>query len=100
MQNAKLRIAQIDCTLANFDENLARHCTLAEEAIRDGADAIAFPELSLTGYNGRVAVAGRHAQGTRHQHNKQLCALMGKQVGYRNVPEILTDGHTDSAKSF
>ena len=51
MLNAKLRIAQIDCTLANFDENLALHCTLAEEAIRDGADAIAFPELSLTGYN-------------------------------------------------
>jgi len=51
MLNAKLRIAQIDCTLANFDENLDRHSTLAEEAIRDGLDAIAFPELSLTGYN-------------------------------------------------
>ncbi len=51
MLTAKLRIAQIDCTLANFDENLARHCALAEEAIREGADAIVFPELSLTGYN-------------------------------------------------
>ena len=51
MLNAKLRIAQIDCTLANFDENLAQHCSLTEDAIRDGADAIAFPELSLTGYN-------------------------------------------------
>ena len=51
MLNAKLRIAQIDCTLANFDKNLAQHCTLIEEAIREGADAIAFPELSLTGYN-------------------------------------------------
>ncbi len=51
MLNAKLRIAQIDCTLANFDENLAQHCSMTEEAIRDGADAIAFPELSLTGYN-------------------------------------------------
>ena len=51
MLNAKLRIAQIDCTLANFDENLAQHCALTEEAIRDGVDAIAFPELSLTGYN-------------------------------------------------
>ncbi|MEI8033070.1 MAG: nitrilase-related carbon-nitrogen hydrolase [Chlorobiaceae bacterium] len=51
MLTAKLRIAQTDCTLANFDENLLRHCTLAEEAIREGADAIVFPELSLTGYN-------------------------------------------------
>ena len=51
MLNAKLRIAQIDCTLANFDKNLAQHCALTEEAIRDGVDAIAFPELSLTGYN-------------------------------------------------
>lgn len=51
MLKAKLRIAQIDCTLANFDENLARHCTLAETAIREGAEAIIFPELSLTGYN-------------------------------------------------
>ncbi|WP_076790485.1 nitrilase-related carbon-nitrogen hydrolase [Chlorobium sp. KB01] len=51
MLTAKLRIAQSDCTLANFDENLERHCTLTEQAIRDGADAIVFPELSLTGYN-------------------------------------------------
>ncbi|KZK73997.1 MAG: acyltransferase [Pelodictyon luteolum] len=51
MLKAKLHIAQTDCTLANFDENLARHCLLAEEALKGGADAIAFPELSLTGYN-------------------------------------------------
>jgi predicted amidohydrolase len=51
MLTAKLRIAQIDCTLANFDDNLARHCTLTEEAIAEGADGIVFPELSLTGYN-------------------------------------------------
>ncbi|TLU83176.1 MAG: acyltransferase [Chlorobium sp.] len=51
MLKAKLRIAQIDCTLANFGENLEQHCILAEDAIRDGADAIVFPELSLSGYN-------------------------------------------------
>jgi predicted amidohydrolase len=51
MLKAKLRIAQIDCTLANFDENLQRHCILAESAARDGIDAIVFPELSLSGYN-------------------------------------------------
>ncbi|TCD48653.1 nitrilase-related carbon-nitrogen hydrolase [Chlorobium sp. N1] len=51
MLNARLHIAQTDCTLANFEENLARHCRLAEEALENGADAIAFPELSLSGYN-------------------------------------------------
>ncbi|NTU59158.1 MAG: acyltransferase [Chlorobiaceae bacterium] len=51
MQKSTLRIVQADCTLANFDENLARHISAIEQAIREGADAIAFPELSLTGYN-------------------------------------------------
>ncbi|NTW11130.1 MAG: acyltransferase [Chlorobiaceae bacterium] len=51
MLKAKLRIAQTDCTLANFGENLERHCALAEAAASDGVDAIVFPELSLSGYN-------------------------------------------------
>jgi len=51
MLKAKLRIAQSDCTLANFEENLESHVKAIEQAIRDGADAIVFPELSLTGYN-------------------------------------------------
>ncbi len=51
MLKSTLRIVQADCTLANFDENLARHISAIEQAIRDGADAISFPELSLTGYN-------------------------------------------------
>ncbi|NTU93998.1 MAG: acyltransferase [Chlorobiaceae bacterium] len=51
MLKSNLRIVQTDCTLANFDENLARHVAAVEKALRDGVDAIAFPELSLTGYN-------------------------------------------------
>ena len=51
MLKSKLRIVQADCTLANFEENLERHIRSIESAIRDGAEAIAFPELSLTGYN-------------------------------------------------
>ena len=83
MLNAKLRIAQIDCTLANFDENLARHCTLAEEAIRDGADAIAFPELSLTGYNVQDAAQdiAMHIEDTRfdplRELSRKICILCG-----------------------
>ena len=51
MLKAKLRIVQSDCTLANFDENLESHVKTIEQAIRDGIEAIVFPELSLTGYN-------------------------------------------------
>ncbi|NTV91759.1 MAG: acyltransferase [Chlorobiaceae bacterium] len=71
---AKLRIAQIDCTLANFDENLDRHCTATENAIRDGADAIAFPELSLTGYNVQDA-AQDMAMHLHDEKLKPLCEL-------------------------
>jgi len=51
MQRPRLRIVQNDCVLANFAENLSRHVRLVEQAAADGMDAIAFPELSLTGYN-------------------------------------------------
>ena len=83
MLNAKLRIAQIDCTLANFDENLAQHCTLTEEAIRDGADAIAFPELSLTGYNVQDAAQdiAMHIEDTRfaplRELSRKICIICG-----------------------
>jgi predicted amidohydrolase len=83
MLNAKLRIAQIDCTLANFDENLAQHCVLTEEAIRDGADAIAFPELSLTGYNVQDAAQdiAMHIEDTRfdplRELSRKICIICG-----------------------
>ncbi|MFN3394358.1 MAG: nitrilase-related carbon-nitrogen hydrolase [Candidatus Thermochlorobacter sp.] len=48
--SVKFRLAQHDCTLANFAENLNKHIALCEQAIRDGVEFIAFPELSLTGY--------------------------------------------------
>jgi predicted amidohydrolase len=48
---AKLRIAQIDSALANFNENLDKHLTLIDVAIKDGVEFIVFPELSLSGYN-------------------------------------------------
>jgi predicted amidohydrolase len=49
--SVKLRIAQIDCILANLQENLNTHIQQIEAAIKDGIEMIVFPELSLTGYN-------------------------------------------------
>ncbi|MGQ9805695.1 MAG: nitrilase-related carbon-nitrogen hydrolase [Chlorobiales bacterium] len=47
----KLRVAQMGGVLANFDANLEQHLSLIEAAIQDGVEFIAFPELSLSGYN-------------------------------------------------
>ncbi len=83
MLTAKLRIAQIDCTLANFDENLAQHCTLIEKAIKEGADAIAFPELSLTGYNVQDAAQdiAMHIEDSRldplRELSRKICIICG-----------------------
>ncbi|MCF8215635.1 MAG: acyltransferase [Chlorobium sp.] len=51
MPQKTIRIAQTGSVLANFDDNIDHHCTITEDAIRAGADAVAFPELSLSGYN-------------------------------------------------
>jgi predicted amidohydrolase len=48
---ARLRIAQQDSTLGNFEDNLQQHISQVETAIRDGIEFIVFPELSLSGYN-------------------------------------------------
>lgn len=51
MTHPKLRIIQDEAVLANFNANMERHVIHAEKAVRDGMDAILFPELSLSGYN-------------------------------------------------
>lgn len=103
MLTAKLRIAQTDCTLANFDENLERHCTLAEEAIRDGADAIVFPELSLTGYNVQDAAQdiAMHIEDSRfaplHELSRKITIICGgielsEDYGVYNSAFMFEDG--------
>ncbi len=71
MLKAKLRIVQSDCTLANFEENLEHHVNAIEQAIRDGVEAIVFPELSLTGYNVQDAAQDM----AMHIENSRLAPL-------------------------
>jgi len=73
MLKAKLRIVQSDCTLANFDENLESHVKTIEQAIRDGVEAIVFPELSLTGYNVQDAAQDM----AMHIEDSRLAPLRG-----------------------
>jgi len=52
----KIALAQINCRLADIDANLTKHLEYMDEAIREKADVIMFPELSLTGYSLKDAV--------------------------------------------
>jgi predicted amidohydrolase len=45
-----IRLAQVEPTLGNLTANLDAHLAMVGQAIDDGIDLIAFPELSLTGY--------------------------------------------------
>jgi predicted amidohydrolase len=46
----RIALAQIAPRLGLVDENLERHLALVEDARREGADLVVFPELGLTGY--------------------------------------------------
>ncbi len=46
----KLTLAQINPTIGDLDGNIALMVSAAEQANRDGAEMVVFPELSLTAY--------------------------------------------------
>ena len=46
----RLALAQIEPRLGDLEANVSRHLAWARRAIRNGADLLVFPELSLTGY--------------------------------------------------
>jgi predicted amidohydrolase len=50
MIDVKIRLAQTSPALGDVAANLDRHLEAIEEARRDGAGLLVFPELSLTGY--------------------------------------------------
>ena len=43
-------LAQINPTLGNLKENLKKHIFFIQEAVKNEADLVVFPELSLSGY--------------------------------------------------
>jgi predicted amidohydrolase len=50
LKPARIAFAQISSVLGDVGRNVERHVEWVERAIQRGADAIIFPELSLTGY--------------------------------------------------
>ena len=51
----KIAVAQTRPIIGPVEGNLARHQSLIDVAVRNGAGLIVFPELSLTGYEPRMA---------------------------------------------
>lgn len=107
MHNVTIRIAQTDSVLANFDENLSRHCSAIEDAIKAGADAIAFPELSLTGYNVQDAAQdiAMHIEDSRLDElrmlSRKICIICGgielsDDYGVYNSAFMFEDGRSES----
>lgn len=47
----KVAVAQITSFLGNLDKNIDKHIEYCDRAIKENADLIVFPELSLTGYS-------------------------------------------------
>jgi predicted amidohydrolase len=46
-----IALAQIDPVLGNLEQNVAKHVDASTRALKEGADLVVFPELSLTGYS-------------------------------------------------
>jgi len=47
----KIAAAQIDTQLGNIEKNIEKHIQFCENALKEKANLIVFPELSLTGYS-------------------------------------------------
>ncbi len=50
LKKSKIALAQVSAVLGDVSKNAAHHLELSQKAKVGGADAIIFPELSLTGY--------------------------------------------------
>ena len=47
----KVAVAQVTSVLGDIEKNIAHHLEFCDKAIKNKADLIVFPELSLTGYS-------------------------------------------------
>jgi NAD+ synthase (glutamine-hydrolysing) len=50
MPGFTMALAQIKTQLGNVEQNLEKHLSIIDDARRQGAELVLFPELSLTGY--------------------------------------------------
>jgi predicted amidohydrolase len=72
-----LAAAQLRSDAGNVESNIAKHLALIEVAVDRGADLVFFPELSLTGYEPKLAMALAADLNDRRFDVFQACADAG-----------------------
>jgi predicted amidohydrolase len=104
IKRSKIAIAQISAVLGDVKKNAARHAELAQKAKVEGADAIIFPELSLTGYtlrdlNNEVALDPYTSPLLKEirDYSKEITIICGgversKSGGVHNAAFVFEDG--------
>ncbi len=78
----RLAVAQFDAAAGDVDRNIGCHLDLLSQAADRGAALVVFPELSITGYCGRLLDQGVEAQmvepkGERLDPIRKVCAERG-----------------------
>ena len=108
----KIAVAQARPVKGDIQANISNHLKLIEQASLEGADAVFFPELSLTGYEPTLAkeLAGNqddHEPPTTDpglEHVLHPANLMEARRGHRQsrfwrtrAPELFSEFHHDSS---
>jgi predicted amidohydrolase len=78
----KICVAQMSSVGGDIPRNIEKHKSLAELALAEGAEAIFFPELSITGYEPELAeelASGKEDK--RLEDFQNLCDLFNVNIG-------------------
>ncbi len=102
MSRLRIALAQFNSTVGDFAGNVARIGELMDEARAQGADLVAFPELSLTGYppedlllRASFIDANRQALLDLQSKSRGITAIVGfvdREADLFNAAAVLHDG--------
>ena len=109
MRRLRASLAQINSTVGDLEGNAARIVEQIREAESIGADLVAFPELSLTGYppedlvlrrgfvEDNLAVLGRVCEATRGLHVTAIVGFVDYDHDIFNAAAVIHDGQLAGA---
>jgi predicted amidohydrolase len=104
IKSSRIALAQTKAVIGNIEKNVSHHLEFIDKAIAEKADAIVFPELSLTGYTLRdlnldVAIAPSNDPRLEEmrKRSKDITIICGgvervKSGGVHNAAFVFEDG--------
>ena len=104
MRRFRVALAQINCTVGDFDGNVRAITTQIAAADSQGADLVAFPELAITGYppedlalrrrfvSDNFAALERVREATSGRHVTAVVGFIDLGVDTYNAAAVLHDG--------